>query len=985
LQDQQMGPRAHEGPISLFRRYYACVPPSSSSDDDGIIGGANEFITGHEVQINRIILPLALLCAASSAAAQTNAPAAHPAARDSILPNDTSVKVGRLPNGLTYYIRKNAEPPHRAELRLVVNAGSLLEDPDQRGLAHVVEHMAFNGTRRFAGEQIVTFLESVGMRFGPDINASTGFDETVYMLTLPTDTPGVLDKGLDILEDWATSMSFDTAEVRRERGVVIEEWRLGRGAGARIRDKQFPVLFAGSRYAERLPIGDPDIVRNAPVEAIRRFYHDWYRPDLMAVVAVGDFDPARVEAMIRERFGRIPARTDERPRPVFGVPPHADTRYSVATDREATGSSVDVVRTVPTRIRRTVDAYRDAIVESLSASMLDRRLADITQRPDAPFLNVSTFRGALVRPVDAYYLSAEVPDGGAARGLAALLSEGQRAARFGFTAPELDRARAELLRQWEQIYAERSKETSADFAGRYVGNYLYSGPILSTATEYGLNHDLIPGITLAEVDSAAGRAFAATDRTVLVVAPDTTRVPGEREIAAVVDSVARAPLAAYADTVSNAPLLDREPTPGRIVSTRAIPEIGVTEWRLQNGVRVVLKPTDFKRDEIILTGRSPGGTSLVADSALRYAQTAGAAVAVGGVGRLSTTDLVKRLAGKAVSVGSSVGDLDESVGGYASPRDVETMFQLVYLYMTQPRRDSTAWAAYLQRGRTAVRDRGASPEAVFGDTLNAILTQHNPRERPFAAATFDSLSLDRALAVYRDRFADAGDFTFFVVGSFSPDSLRPLVERYLGALPSTGRHESWRDVGVRPPAGVVRATVRRGVEPKGRTALVFTGPAPFDRRTTSLLRTLGDLLELRLRERLREQMSGTYGVSVSGGQAKDPVPMYRVSVDFGAAPERLDELTRAVFAEIDSVKANGATAGELQKVREAQRREREVQLRDNGWWLAALMGYDQYGWDPRLIPSPPLSQTLTSDDLREAARRFLDVGRYVQVQLVPER
>jgi zinc protease len=927
---------------------------------------------------------------ASSAGAQrtTTRPSArartHRAAADSLLPNDTSVVVGRLANGLTYYVRRNAEPPRRAELRLVVNAGSILEDPDQRGLAHMVEHMAFNGTRRFAGQQIVNFLESVGMRFGPDVNAYTGFDETVYMLTVPTDTAGVLDKGLDILEDWAGAMSFDTSEVRKERGVVIEEWRLGRGAGARIRDRQFPVLFAGSRYAERIPIGDPEIVRNAPVETIRRFYRDWYRPDLMAVVAVGDFDPKRVEAMIRERFGRIPARTGERPRQEFGVPGHPDTRFSIVTDREATASTVDLVRTVPSRIRRTAAAYREGIVESLYGSMLDQRLSDITQRPDAPFLNVSTYRGSLLRRLDAYFLSAQVPDDGAERGLAALLTEANRASRFGFTPPELQRTRAELLRQWEQIYAERTKETSADFAGRYVGNFLYGGPLLSTATEYALNRDLLPGITLAHVDSVARTALGTTDRTILVVAPDTTRVPTRQALAAILDSAARAPLVAWADTVSDAPLLDRKPAPGRIVETRTIPEIGVTEWRLSNGVRVVLKPTDYKRDEIVLAGRSPGGTSLVPDSLFRYAQTAGAAVAVGGVGRLSVTDLQKRLAGKAVSVGTDVGELDESVSGYASPRDVETMFQLVYLYMTQPRRDTAAWEAYLQRGRAALRDRGANPEGVFSDTLNAILSSHHLRERPFSAATFDSLSLDRSLAIYRQRFADAGEFTFYIAGAFSPDSLRPLVEQYLGGLPSAGRRESFRDVGVRPPGGMVQTVVRRGVEPKSRTAIVFSGPVQFDRRSVSLLRTLGDVLEIRLRERLREELSGTYGVNVGGTADRDPVPQYRFAIDFNAAPERLEELTRVVFAEIDSVKTSGVRADELQKVREAQRREREVSVRDNGYWVGALMAYDEYRWDPRLIPQPPLSQTFTSDDLRDAARRFLDTGRYVRVSLYPE-
>jgi zinc protease len=903
---------------------------------------------------------------------------------DSLLPADTSVVIGHLPNGLTYYLRHNEEPRHRAELRLVVNAGSVLEDPDQRGLAHLVEHMAFNGTRRFSGHQIVDFLESVGMRFGADVNAYTSFDETVYMLSLPTDTAGVLDKGLDILEDWATAISFDTAEVRRERGVVIEEWRLGRGAGARIRDRQFPVLFAGSRYAERLPIGDPEIVRNAPVETLTRFYRDWYRPDLMAVVVVGDIDVNRVQQMLRERFGRIPARTGERPRPVFTVPGHADTRYSVVTDREAAGSTVDLVRTVPSRQRLTRAAYREGVVESLYGMMLDQRLSDITQRPGAPFTNVSTFRGTMLRGLDAYYLSAQVPDNGTRTGLAALLTESRRAERFGFTAPELDRARAALLRQWEQIYAERTKETSQDFAGRYVGHFLYGGALLSTSAEYGLNRALLPGVRVAAVDSVARTALGPTNRAVLVVAPDTTRVPTEAQLAAVTDSVSHTAVAAYADTTSSAPLLERKPAPGRIVSTRTVPEIGVTEWTLSNGVRVVMKPTDFKRDEIMLAGRAPGGTSLFPVSELRDAQAASAAGSVGGVGRLSVIDLQRRLAGKAASVGTGVEDYEQSVSGFASPRDAETMFQLVYLYFTQPRRDTTAWEAYLQRGRAMLRDRGNSPEAAFGDTLAAILSQHSPRERPFTAATFDSLSLDRALAAYRQRFADASGFTFYVVGAFTPDSLRPFILTYLGGLPSSGRTPSYRDTGVRPPAGVVTSTVRRGTEPKSQTAIVFTGPVQPDRRTVSLLRTLGDALEIRLRERLREDMGGTYSVGAGGDVRQDPVPTYRFVVQFGAAPERLDELTRATFAEIDSVKARGVPETVLQKVREEQRRQREVDLRDNGYWMQALTSYDRFGWDPRRIADAPLSQTLTSADLRDAARTFLDTARYVQVSLVPE-
>ncbi|HEU0051970.1 MAG TPA: insulinase family protein, partial [Longimicrobium sp.] len=711
---------------------------------------------------------------------------------------------------------------------------------------------------------------------------------------------------------------------------------------------------------------------------------DWYRPDLMSVVAVGDFDPTQVEAMIRERFGRIPKRADERPRPAFGVPGHAETRFSVATDRELTGSSVSLIRQVPARNTRTAAQYREGIVESLYGGMLDDRLNEITQKPDAPFLGVSSYRGSLLRPVDAYFLSAEVPDGRAERGLAALLTEAERAARHGFTAAELERQKTQLMRMWEQIYAERTKSTSAQYAGQYVGHFLYGGPLLSTEQEYELNRALLPGIALGEVNAVAREALSRAGRTVLVTGPDSFPAPAPERLAALADSVGKTEVAAYAEEVSDAPLLDREPTPGRIVAEKKVAEIGVTEWTLSNGVRVILKPTDFREDEILLAARSPGGLSLVSDADFLNGITATAAAQVGGVGQLSVVDLGKRLAGKAASVGTYVDELGEGVSGYARPRDVETLFQLIHLYFTQPRRDSVAWEAYRERARESLRGRSAAPEVAFSDTLNAVLTQNHPRARRLSSASFDSLSLDRALAIYRDRFSDAGDFTFYMVGKLDPDSMRPLVERYLASLPATGRHERWRDLGVRGPEGVVRRTVRRGVEPKAQQRIVFQGPVTFDRRTVALLSTLADALEIRLRERLREDLGGTYGVSVSGGAQRDPVPEYEVSIGFGADPARLDELTRVVFAQIDSFKTVGIPEHDLAKVKETQRREREVAMRENSFWLGQLLGYDRYGWDLGLIDDEPLALSLTAADVREAARRFLDTSRYVQVSLVPE-
>jgi zinc protease len=907
--------------------------------------------------------------------------------RDGRLPSDTSVVTGRLWNGLTYYIRANHEPRNRAELRLVVNAGSTLEDDDQKGLAHVVEHMAFNGTEHFAKNDLIDYLESVGMRFGPDINAYTSYDETVYMLTLPTDSAGVLDTGFEILNDWANGIAFDSMEVDKERGVVVEEWRLGRGAGARVQDRQMPVLFRRSRYAQRLPIGDPTTIRGFAPRVLKRFYNDWYRPDLMAVVAVGDFDPHEVEAQIRQQFRYLIPNPKGRTRRKFPMPRHRETQFAIAADPELTSSSVTVVHTRPARITTSVRGYREGIVESLYSGMLTERLNELTQRPDAPFLGVSSYYGSLVRPVDAYMLSAEVRDNGVERGLSSLMDEAERVARFGFTQGELDRQKATLLRTWEQIYAERAKSTSSQFAGQYAGQFLYGGPILDVATEYRLQRGLVPEVKLEEVNARARAWLRTRDRTVLVSVPEKpgTRLPDRAALAAVLDSAARRPLTAYTENVSDSALVRHPPRGGRITAERRIAEVGVTEWTLSNGVRVVMKPTDYRADEILLLGRSSGGTSLAADSDYLNAQTATAAAQVGGVGDLSVVDLEKRLAGKAASVGTDIGETSEGLSGFAAPRDAETMFQLVYLYFTAPRRDPGAWQAYRERARESLRNRGASPEAVFQDTLLKVLTRDDPRSRPIDSSVFDKIDLDRSLAIYRQRFGDAGDFTFYLVGNFHPDSIRPLVERYLGGLPSTGRKETWRDLGVRPPEGISRHVVRRGLEPRARTELVFTGPFRFSRENLALINSLGDVLQIRLRERLREDMGGTYGVGVGGSGQQEPYEGYRFVIDFGSDPERLDELTRAVFAEVERLKRDGPTPLELQKVREEQRREKEVNLRDNNYWAAQLVAYDRFGWDPAQIAAPAGAIVpLTNENIRAAAREYLNVNRYVQVSLLPE-
>jgi zinc protease len=903
------------------------------------------------------------------------------------LPFDSAVEIGMLSNGMRYYIRENHKPEKRAELRLVVNAGSVLEDEDQRGLAHMVEHMAFRGTKRFAGNQISSYLESVGMRYGPDINAFTSFDETVYMITIPTDTAAIVDKAFEILAEWAHNVAFDPAQIAKERPVVIEEWRLGQGAENRMQNKWFPVLFTGSKYGERIPIGLKSVLETYKPATLRRFYDTWYRPDLMAVVAVGDFDKRQIEGLITRYLGAIPRAISPKARPLSPVPPQAGTLVSINSDKEATRSTIRLLYKQPKRFNTTSATYRQHLVEGLFGSMLNDRFAEITQKPNPPFITADAGQGDLVRSAEAFSLTAVVADNGIQRGLNALLTEGERVKKFGFLQSELDRARKDTQRGIEQAYAERDKTNSNVYAEAYSSAFLESEP--STSIQYDLDAvtRLLPGITLAEVNKLAGEWMTDKNRVLATTSPDKAGIvnPASGELLLAFDAVKGANIAAYSETSLSGQLVDKDPTGGKVVSERQIKEVGITEWTLSNGVRVLLKPTDFNADQITFTSYSPGGASLLSDASYIAASAADLIPTTSGVGKFTVIDLQKFLAGKQVSVFPSIDDLSEGVSGSASQRDVDTMLQLVYLYFTQPRLDTSLVNTFLGRYKGVLANRSASPEAAFSDTLQVTLAQHSVREQPMSAATLDRIDPAKSFDFYKERFADASGFTFVFVGNFSIDSMKPLIAKWLGALPSTGRKETWRDTGIRPPTGVVQRVVKKGAEPKARTALIFTGPFEYNRQNRYYLSALAELLNIKLREALRENLGGTYGVSVSPGASRDPLPSYRFTIGFGSAPERLEALTTAALAQIDSVKRFGTTPEYLNKVKEAALRSRETAIKQNGYWVSQIASFDQSGWPLAEIPDgDKLISALTIADLQRAAVKYLRIDNYVRVSLYPE-
>ena len=898
------------------------------------------------------------------------------------------VKIGVLPNGIKYYIRKNALPAKRAELRLAINAGSILEDDNQRGYAHFVEHTAFNGTVHFKKNDLVKYLQSIGVRFGADLNAYTSFDETVYQLSVPTDTAKLVETAFSILEDWAHGQVFDSAEVVAERGVINEERRASLGAGERMQKEFIPILLKGSKYATRDPIGTETSIMGAQASGLRKFYTDWYRPDLMAVIAVGDFDIANIEALIKKNFGGIAAAKTPRPRVNASVPNNTVPLVAITSDAEATSSSILLGYKRPNTPVTTVGGFRTALIERLYFDILGARLSEIAQKPDAPFLGAGVGDGSFfARDVQAFTLNAGVKDGGILKGAEAVLMEARRVDQFGFLNSELQRAKDNTLRSYERNYAEREKTNSAALVDELVRNFLEQEYIPGIEVEYNLAKGLLPGITVAEVNAAAQGRITDDNRIVLVSVPRKAgvAVPTEAEVLAVMDKAGKSTLTAYTETLGDEPLLDRVAPPGKIVSTKVIAAVGVTEWKLSNGARVLVKPTDFKADEVLFSAYSVGGTSLVTDAEYQTAANASAIMSLSGVGKFSAVDLGKKLAGKAASATATISGTSEGIGGGASPKDLETLFQLTYLRFTAPRLDTLAWQSAKQRTEASLANRNANPLAAYSDTLTATLTQNNLRSRPPTAATLAQINPEKALAFYKDRFSNAGDFTFVIVGSVNLDSLKPLVEKYIASLPGTGRVENWKDVGGAPPVGVIEKVVRKGSEPQAQTAFIFHGAFNYTPQTRFDMLAMTTLAQMWLTDALREEMGGTYSPGLNGGGTKIPRGEYSVSVQYTSSPDNVDKLSARTFRVIDSLKNTVPNAADLQKVKEQIVRSRETSLKTNSYWASNIAGRDQNGEDIAGLTDAydEMLKGLSGKQIQNAARLYFNTKQYVKVVLLP--
>jgi zinc protease len=987
---------ARDGQLAGFARRWSARPSRDASEyDERMISSCRRLALLQ-------VLAIALVAGGQSAPASTSTQA-QATGRDTSaasvasyalaepMPVDPEVVLGYLPNGLRYYVRVNAKPARQVELRLVVKAGSVLEDDDQLGLAHFVEHMEFEGTTHFPGQSLVQFLSSLGSSIGPDANATTAFDDTQYTLRVPTDMPGALDQALLALRDWAQGALFEQAGIDRQRGIVLAEWRMRLGAAERISDKIRRVQLEGSRYVDRPPIGKPEVIEQATREQLARFYRDWYRPDLMAVIVVGEVDRQAVVALIKKHFSGLTAPSPERRRPSFDVPEHAGTRYAVVTDKETTATVIEISNLRPARNQGTVGGYRDIMRDQLFAAMLTDRLDELANGANPPFLRAGAGRALFAAPRtrDEAVLQALVSTDGVARGLDALVTELERVRRFGFTPTELARAKQARMAAYERAVTESPDRESSSRADEYTRNFLQGEALPTIWQELAFNRRLVPGITLEEINALPADWFPDRNQLVVVSAPDAARtaLPPEAELAKIVEAASAKRLEPYVDVVSGQSLMQAPPQRGSIVKATVRPEAGITEWTLSNGATVVLKPTTLKEDQVLFRAAALGGTSLASDADFVQARVADAVVAAGGVGAFSAVGLDRLLAGKAVAVTPFIDEIDEGMRGGSTPQDLETMFQLLYLRVTQPRADPTAFAALASQARGLLANQMASPEVVFNHAVEAILSGNSPRRQPETPATVDKWDLARSLAFYEARFADASRFTFVFVGSFTPESIRPLVETYVASLPATHTRETARDLGIIAPRGVVEKTIHKGIAPKSQVAIVFSGPFEYDDAHWLALRTMTLVLQSRLLDRIRQELGGTYAITVAPDAEKVPRPEYSVRIDWTCDPARTEELVGHVFDDIAWLRNTPLTADQVFRVRESLVRDFEKNSQSNGFLLNQISRRYEDGEAADLTPVvnfPAQLTTLTAETIQEAARRYLDTDNYVKVVLMPE-
>ena len=906
------------------------------------------------------------------------------------LPVDPSIRIGKLKNGLTYYIRHNANPEKLVNFYIAQKVGSIQEEEDQRGLAHFLEHMCFNGTEHFPGKALINYLEGIGVKFGADLNAYTAIDETVYNINnVPVNVEGAIDSCLWILHDWADGLILDGEEIDKERGVIHEEWRGRNTAMMRMQERMLADIFPGSRYGKRLPIGIMEVVDNFPHQALRDYYEKWYRPDLQGIVIVGDIDVDEVEKKVKKIFKKIKKVKNPAERIYYPVDDNKEMIFSQQIDKEQQNYVLQLMykHDVPARDQRNTKEYiRENTKRSFAISMLNSRFSEIMSKDNPPYLRAGVgYSGfGVTETKKAFTVMVQCKPEQILEAIPMVFTEVERARRFGFTQPEFDRLKERMIAGTESWYAERDKRTNDYYVQNCIRHFLDEVDMMAPEKEYELTLDIINSLTLDEINEVLPSLHREDNRVAVSFAPERegATYPGKNDIEMLLKMVGNARISAYEDNAVDAPLLAEIPAGGKVVKTEE-GKWGSTVWTLSNGIKVIVKPTDFQADAINLSGYKVGGTNRYPDSERVNIGMLSALSSIGGFGAFDATQLSKKLAGSTASASVGTSAIYDIISAGCSPKDAEEMFQLLYLKYTSPRKDEQAFESYTTRMRNNLKDRNLNPNTALNDTMVVALYGNHPRVKPFVAADVDAVDYDRVLEIYKERTSDATGYQFFIVGNVDLDAIKPLVERYIGALPCNGRVEKIEKTTVETRTGVYRNNFKNKMEnPTGTENIIYSSKIDPSRKNRIVMSFLNQVLNIVYTEEVREKEGGTYGVGVRGSISKYPEGEYSLLVNFNMSPERREELAAIIVREFEKIAAQGPAAEHVEKVRSYMLKSFEESQKKNGAWMNWLYSYyfdgeDNYSGYEELIKG------ITAEDIRLLAKYILDQGNFIEVSMTP--
>lgn len=907
-----------------------------------------------------------------------------------LIPTDENVKIGKLDNGLTYYIRHNVKPKDRAEFFLVVNAGAVLEEDDQDGLAHFCEHMAFNGTKNFQKHEIINYLQSIGMKFGPEINAFTSFDVTNYMLQkVPTDIPENVDTALLVLFDWASNVLYENEEIDNERGVIHEEWRTRRSAGRRLSIDSDKKVYEGSKYAKRSVIGDLEIIDKAPYEAFTRFYNDWYRPDLQAIIAIGDFDVKEMEDKIVKQFSQIPKKENPKERTYFDIPDHKGLRVVVETDEEARGTNIRIMyKHDVVKDKTKLNYLRDGIVSWLFTEMFNNRIEEITQKSDAPFTRGYSYYGSMRKTKDAFTTMVMPKNNEAEKSLEIALTELKRLNEFGFTENEFKNAKLEVLKWYEKSFKEKDKKESGEYTWTYYGHFLDNEPIPSEEFNYEFAQKMVPGITIDEVNKLTKEWITDDNQIILVNGPknDNIKIPNEKEITEIHEKVKSVKVTPYEDIIVDKPLIKEMPKGSSIKSETQNKDFDFTEYTLENGAKVIVKKTDFKEDELLISYSSKGGSSLYGDIEYLSASNATNIARESGLGDFNKTELTKYNTGKIINNWLYISDQYEGGMFMTRPDDFESSLEMLYTQFTNPAFTEEGYNLFIESQKSRLENKYLDPTSVFYDKVTNLIYDNNPRRQPLTVDKLKEIDFATAKKIYLERFNDASDFTFILIGNIDIEKAKPLIEKYIGGLPSSNTNENWKDDGVRRKTGIIEKVIEEEMKVAKSTVYILyhKNGIPYNLENIIKFEAIKDILDVRYTETIREEQGGTYGVSVVGYLSRIPYENLYMRINFDCDPEKANDLKAIAYEEIKKIKENGPEQSYLDNFKKNKNKERQEELIQNFFWLNGIQQLKTYDFSDMGDDYLKIIDNLTIEDIKKAANDLIDENNRMEFILKPK-